>query len=295
MATTLSSEPGSDLGPAPFASAGRPHDPSTVRMVIADANPLFRDGLNALFATRPKFRIIGEAVDNNSAIALIHHLHPDILLLDLSLPPVDGMDVLTAVSKLPVRTILLATTLTRLELVRALQLGVRGFVFKSWPFAKLLAGLTQVLGGGYWIREECLSLLVDTLKTVPPRRLTSTTNSLGLTTRELEVMLEVAAGFPNHDIAMNLSISEQTVKHHLTSIYSKVGLFNRVELALFAAHNRLANPDSFSARWARTPSKEHDSLFRADTATHNPLSAMEEDRQSLPVFRRYHPQLAPPI
>jgi two-component system nitrate/nitrite response regulator NarL len=215
-----------------------------VRILIADDHPIFRDGLRRLLELEPTFRVIGEAADGAEAVKLVCQLKPDVLLLDLAMPRVPGLEALAelAQSSSPVRTVLLTAAIERNQIVEALQLGARGIVLKESATELLMKSIRAVMAGQYWVGRESVSDLVATLRDLMPRGGEEPgKRRYNLTPRELEVISTIVAGYTNKDIAQKFSISEQTVKHHLTNIFDKLGVSNRLELALFAVNHHLAD------------------------------------------------------
>jgi DNA-binding NarL/FixJ family response regulator len=215
---------------------------NVVRILVADDHALFRDGLRRLLETEPDFRLVGEARDGLETVKLAKKLGPDILLLDLAMPRVGGLEALRELAEAPspVRTLLLTGAIETRQIVEAIQLGARGVVLKESAAELLFKSIRAVMAGQYWLGREAVSDLFEALRTLSPRRRRrSPPGTFGLTPRELEIVSAVVAGLPNRDIAQKFSLSEQTVKHHLTRIFDKVGVSSRLELAVFALHHGL--------------------------------------------------------
>jgi len=213
-----------------------------IRIVIADDHPVFRQGLISLFRSELEFTVAGEATDGRQALKLIDDVHPDILLLDLVMPRLTGLDTLRelATSLSPVRTILLTAGIEKEQIAQALQLGARGIVLKDAPTDVILKSIRAVMNGRFWVGDTEVSDLVNILRTyVTPADENDSNKHCGLTARELDVVRSIVSGVTNREIAQKFSISEQTVKHHLRNIFNKLGVSNRLELALFAINHGL--------------------------------------------------------
>ena len=216
--------------------------PEGIRVLIADDHPIFRQGLRTILEAEDGFVVVAEAADGNEAVRLARDFQPDVLLLDLAMPGVSGMEALAelAAAPTPVRTIMLTAAIEKAEIVKALQIGAAGVVLKSSSTDLLFKSIRSVMAGQHWIGRDAVSDLVQALRaqigTAPEK---PARERFGLTRREIEITSSVVAGLSNREIAVKLSLSEDTVKHHLTNIFNKMGASNRLELALFAVHHRL--------------------------------------------------------
>jgi two-component system nitrate/nitrite response regulator NarL len=216
----------------------------TVRIVVADDHPIFREGLIKLLETRPNLRVIGAAGDGDEALPMVASLQPDVLLLDVAMPRMAALPALRGLQALamPTRVLLLTASIERPDIVAALHLGARGVVLKESASDYLLRSIQAVMAGQYWIGKRPLASLDTTLEEVASSFPAPARKLFGLTPRELDIIGVILAGMSNVGIAAKFSISEKTVKHHLTNIFDKLGVSNRLELALFALHHKLEPP-----------------------------------------------------
>ena len=214
----------------------------TIDIVISDDHALFREGLRKLLEAELGIRIVGEAVDGEETVKVVRQLKPHVLLLDLSLPKLSGLEVLAELGKLELRTrtIMLTAAIEREQVVEALQLGVRGIVLKHSALQLLLKSIRCVNEGQYWVGQEGVSDLIHALQRMKPSGHESgALRNFGLSAREMEVIALIVAGYTNKDLARELGISENTAKHHLTNIFDKLGVSNRLELVLYAVDHGL--------------------------------------------------------
>ena len=209
-----------------------PETLAPTRIIIADDHAIFRDGLGRLLASQSDFSIVAEASDGNEAVSLTLKLKPDILLLDWLMPKSPGLEVLRqlAEQEMPVKVVLLTAEIGPPDINRALRLGVRGVVMKASPPEILLKTLRLVAKGERWVGGEALSSWAESEEHLKNPKLTS---------REMDVISEIRAGCSNREIARDLSISEETVKRHLSNIFDKLGVSTRLELAVLASDHDL--------------------------------------------------------
>jgi two-component system nitrate/nitrite response regulator NarL len=214
----------------------------SVRILIADDHPIFRDGLRKLLEAEKDFKVIGEASDGGEAIEMANQLKPDVLLLDLAMPRIPGLEALRQLGSAveAIKVILLTAAIEREQIVDALHHGVRGVVLKESATELLLKSIRCVMDGQFWVGRESVSDLVRIIRdlTAIPEQGTRK-RSYNLTPRELDIISAIVDGYTNKDIAEKFSIAEQTVKHHLGNIFDKLGVSNRLELALFAVNHHL--------------------------------------------------------
>ena len=210
-----------------------------VRIVIVDEHPIFRAGLRRLLETEPRLSIVGETGDNAQVPQLVCDLCPDILLLGLSSARHSAIEMLKEIARsgTQARTIILTAAIQTPEVVEAVQSGAAGVLSKDSAADVLFKGIDCVMDGQYWVGDAPVSDVATSLRkfTVARRR----AKTFGLTRRELDIVRVVVNGFTNKQIARQFSISESTVKRHITHIFDKLGASTRIEVALFAAHHRL--------------------------------------------------------
>ncbi len=214
----------------------------SIRILIADDHTLFREAVRHLLEQEPDLLVIGEAAGGREALELAGKLKPDLLLLDLMMPRMSGLDVLRALQDmaLGVRTIVLAAAIERRHIVEAFRLGARGILLKDAGTKLLFKSVRAVMAGEYWIGQDGVAGLVDSIKGVPAAdNKQEGGDHYDLSQREQEIVAAVVEGCTNKDIAQKFSLSEQTVKHHLTKIFEKTRVSNRLELALVAIQRGL--------------------------------------------------------
>jgi two-component system, NarL family, response regulator LiaR len=200
-----------------------------IRILLADDHPIVRDGLSAVLSTQPDFVIVGAVGDGEEVLRQVAALRPDVLLLDLEMPRLDGVETLQrlAASGQAIRTIVFTAFDTDDRIVEAVRAGAQGYLLKGAPRDELFNAVRVVHGGG--------SLLHPVVATRLLGRLQQQENAVdALTPREREVLQLVAQGLPNKEIAARLVVTERTVKFHVSSMMGKLGAGNRTELVALA-------------------------------------------------------------
>ena len=217
-----------------------------IRVVIADDHPMFREGLMRLLETQEGLHVVGTAPDGEEALRLVLTLEPDLVLLDLAMPRMAGLAALRELRERSVRAriVLVTAAIERAEIITALQLGAQGVVLKESASEVLFKAIRAVVAGHYWVGRNRVADLGTTLRDLAASHPGPTRKLFGLTPRELEIISVILGGYSNSDIATKFAISEKTVKHHLTNIFDKLGVSNRLELALFALHHTLVAPQA---------------------------------------------------
>ncbi|MBA3469419.1 MAG: response regulator transcription factor [Herpetosiphonaceae bacterium] len=207
----------------------------TIRIVVADDHPVVRDGLVAILSTQPDFAVVGEAGDGAAALAQVTALQPDVLLLDLEMPGLDGVAVLQDLNRrgAGVRVLVFTAFDTDERILGAVRAGAAGYLLKGAPRDELFSAVRVLHAGGSTLQPLVASKLI--------RQVQAPTATIGLTEREAEVLGLIAQGLPNKLIAAQLSISQRTVKFHVSAILEKLGAGNRTEaVSLARGHGLLA-------------------------------------------------------
>jgi DNA-binding NarL/FixJ family response regulator len=199
-----------------------------ISVIIADDHPIVLAGLTQLFRQEADMRVVSTCVNGLEAIDAVRAQRPDVLLLDLNMPKLDGLEVLRrlAAEHSPVNSVVLTAGVESSDVEEARAAGARGIVLKEAPPRQVIDCVRRVHGGESWV--EFLGPRVQPARKPPAPPAVA----LGLTPRELELTELVASGLRNREIAERLSISEGTAKLHLYNVYKKLGVANRVELVL---------------------------------------------------------------
>ena len=210
-----------------------------IRVIVADDHPIVLEGLSQLFTVEKDFQVVEQCSSGEQALDAVQRLKPDVLVLDVRMPKVDGLAVLRelAARKSPTRVVLLTAEINDNEVLEAVRLGVSSIVLKETASQMLLQAARAASRGEQMLDDRSVRRALDHLLrreagVAAARRV--------LTARELEIVRMVATGLRNKQIGEALSISEGTVKIHLHSIYAKLGVSGRVELMIYAREHALA-------------------------------------------------------
>ncbi|HUN83059.1 MAG TPA: response regulator transcription factor [Terracidiphilus sp.] len=214
------------------------------RIILADDHPVVRIGVRNMLTAEEGFDVVGEADDGDEAITQTLELQPDILLLDVAMPRLPGLEAMRAIMKgsPSVKILLLTSTITTQQIIEALHIGARGIVLKDALAGHLKTAIRTVCAGDYWIGGKRVVNLVSALHDLMQQAAPPQPKTYGLTPRELEVVGCIVEGCSNRDIAKQFGLSEETVKRHLSNIFDKTGVSTRLELALFAIAHHMVTP-----------------------------------------------------
>ncbi len=205
----------------------------TIRLIVADDHPVVLEGIARLIEREPDLELLARCEGGEATLAAVRAHSPDILVLDLNMPRLGGMEVLrrAAQEELNLRVVLLTADIDEDELLEAVRLGVRGVMLKEMAPDLLARCIRTVHAGGQWLERHLTGWTLERLLSPEGSRQQAT---WVLTSREIELARHVSRGLRNKEIALQLGITEGTVKTHLHRIYDKLGMAGRVELANYA-------------------------------------------------------------
>jgi DNA-binding NarL/FixJ family response regulator len=217
-----------------------PGAPAPVRLLIADDHPVVRDGLSGMFAADPGFEVLGEAGDGAEAVRLARALRPDVILMDLRMPEMDGVTAIAELARhgVTARVLVLTTYDTDSHVLPAIEAGATGYLLKDAPRTELLRAVRAAARGEAVLSPSVASRLMGRV------RAPAAGSDGPLSQRELEVLQLVAAGTTNREAAARLFISEATVKTHLLHIYAKLGVGDRAAAVAEAFNRGLLTPQT---------------------------------------------------
>jgi len=221
-----------------------------IRVVIADDHPIVREGLTKLLNLEDDIEVVGEACDGRDLLDKLDELAPDVVLLDLRMPNLDGLGTLQTLqntNNTRVKVIVLTASEDKNEFVQAMKLGCAGIVLKQTSADLIVKSIRKVYGGEIWLDSHTTAAVMRQFASAQEPGQAGGVGGAGgrvrerspLSAREREIVALVAQGFKNKEMAEKMFISEQTVKNHLHNIFDKLGVSDRLELALYAIHKGL--------------------------------------------------------
>lgn len=212
-----------------------------IRILIADDDPLVRNALSTMLSQHDEMTVEGEASNGQETMERARELRPDLLLLDLSMPKKAGMEALRELGdSIPhMHTVVVTVSIQKRQIVEALQLGAQGIVMKEAAREVLPAAIKTVLKGKYWVDRREVEDVRQLIKELSSEADPVSSKRELLNSREQQILDYIVEGCTNREIARLMETSEQVVKNHLGKIFDKLGVFNRLELALYALDNRM--------------------------------------------------------
>jgi DNA-binding NarL/FixJ family response regulator len=214
-----------------------------IKIVIVDDHTLFREGIKRILSLEEDIEIIGEALDGDDVIAMLGRCNPDVMLLDVKMERINGLQILPQiVEQFPrLKVVILTAQISPSESVKAIRDGARGIILKHAASEFLIKGVRKVFEGELWADSSTMTQVVESLSRKFKVERSPEKSRKDLSERETEVVALVASGHRNKEIAAKLFISEQTVKTHLSNVFQKLEVNDRLELALYAMRNGLVD------------------------------------------------------
>lgn len=217
-----------------------------IRILIADGHPVVREGIRSVVASVPEIQLVAEAEDGNEAVERALEHDPDVVIMELKLPKLDGLSVLRALqTRAPrSRVILFTASETKEDFIEAMKLGCSGILLKNASPGLILKSIQKVNAGEIWLDSNTTAAVIRQFASPNDFPAAQHGNGKGreraqLSQREREIIVLIAQGYKNKEIAEKMFITEQTVKNHLHNVFDKLGVSDRLELALYAIHNSL--------------------------------------------------------
>ncbi|MCW5982786.1 MAG: response regulator transcription factor [Bryobacteraceae bacterium] len=214
-----------------------------IRIMVADDHPIVREGIRRLLELEQDIEVVAEAGDGQEVLERLEQTQPDLILLDLRMPGMDGLAVLQTLQHVKggARVIVLTASEDKNEWVQAMKLGCAGIVVKQTAPELIVKSIRKVHEGEIWLDSNTTAAVMRQFATVEDAGASSSRRGTRspLSAREKEIVALVAQGYRNREMAEKMFISEQTVKNHLHNIFDKLGVSDRLELALYAIHKGL--------------------------------------------------------
>jgi DNA-binding NarL/FixJ family response regulator len=200
-----------------------------IRMILADDDAIIREGLKMIIETQPDITLVGMAKDGREAVDLCRELRPDVIMLDIRMPALDGIDAAKVILAEKLSAPLLLTTFDESELImRALKAGVFGYILKNSPAERIMSAIRTIAAGGTVFGQDILGYIREQVS----RKTTGNSVFELMSAREMEVVELIADGLSNKEIAARLFISDGTVRNHISTIMEKAGLDHRTQIAV---------------------------------------------------------------
>jgi DNA-binding NarL/FixJ family response regulator len=210
---------------------------SAARVLVVDDQTLFRTGLTSLLSQDARVEVVGQAVDGAEAVKLAAKLKPEVVLMDIKMPNVDGIEATRQiVEAVPgIKVLILTTFETDSHVIQALKAGASGYVLKDSSAAAIVSSIVAVMSGERVMASAVANRVLEMLTgTATPKEFYD-----GLTNREIEILKLLANGMANKQIAFRLKISEKTVRNHVSNMYEKLGIYDRSQAVLYAVKKGL--------------------------------------------------------
>ncbi|MFG1928870.1 response regulator [Cryptosporangium sp. NPDC048952] len=240
--------------PAPFQASDQPQSQRTtpIRVLLVDDEHLMRSGIAMILDAEPDIDVVAQASNGAEALQRAHDCHPTVVVMDVGMPVMDGVeatqrlttDGFTGNPDQPVRVLILTTFRADEAVYRALRAGASGFVLKDTAPAQLVKAVQTIAAGDAWLDPQVTGPLITEFAARPERHTLTPAELQGLTTRERDVLILIAHGLSNTEIAAHLFIGEATVKTHFSRILIKLGLRDRAQAIAAAFHTGLVKPGS---------------------------------------------------
>ncbi|MCB2185397.1 MAG: response regulator transcription factor [Deltaproteobacteria bacterium] len=218
------------------------------RLVICDDHAIFREGLKNVLAQNPRLEVVGEAGDGYTAVTLVKKLAPDLVIMDIAMPDMNGIEATREImNEMPqTRIIILSMHSRKTFIAEALKAGARGYVLKDSAGDKLLGAVEAVLGGGSYLDSPVASHIIDEFVKMPEAAPDTDAQAERLSERERQVLRLIVEGYTNKEIAEKLFLSTKTVENHRARIMAKLGRHDVIGLVKYAIATGLVDPDCWS-------------------------------------------------